>query len=128
MVPDFNVPPPKEEEVVPDINELVDNKADQLAIRRLVLSHVDLGKEIKELADQRDKITGQLKVLLSQYKVQKAVSAGCRISYYGVPRSTLDKGLLLNHGVSPKVIEECTVTKISATLRVTGPEDADATD
>jgi len=126
MVPDYTPPPPpKEEEVIPDVRELVDNAADRLKIVQLVELSATWGAQEKEAKKARAPITESLKKIIGRYGISKAMCGDYRINYYNAPRKTLSREMLLSAGVSPKVLDSCTIEKDSYTLRVSAAGDED---
>lgn len=127
MVPDWNppAPPPKEEEIVPDIRELVPNPLDRNRLANLIRTSAEFGKMEKEAKTARTPVTAAIKTLLSKYQIGRAVCDGVLINYYNAPRASLSRELLLSSGVSPKTLDACTITKDSFTLRIsaTGEDD-----
>lgn len=124
MVPDFTPPPPpKEEEIVPDIRELVDNTADRLALLRLVEQQTAWAQQESEAKKQRRPLTESIKRILGKYEIGRAMCDGMLINYYNSPRSSLSREMLLSKGISPQVLEACTIVKDSYTLRITGAGD-----
>lgn len=124
MVPKYNPPPPKEEEIIPDIRELVDNTADLNSLTRLITESAEWAAQEKEAKRIREPITKRIKYLLGRYGVGRCVSNGLMVNYYNAPRATLSREALLSYGVSSKTLDACTVIKDSFTLRITAPGDA----
>lgn len=112
------------EDPPPDLRDVVDDPAARLKIIRLSALHAQYGAEEKEAKKQKENITSQIKELLNKYQVSRANADGVIINYYSVPRSSLDKGLLLSHGVTPAIIEASTVVKFTPTLRISLPGDS----
>jgi hypothetical protein len=90
----------------------------RLAIARMIARHEELGAQMSAMKKEREKITDAIKPLMGKLKLAKASWGDYRLSYFNTPRSTLDKALLLSHGVQPNVITACTVVKDSYTLRI----------
>jgi hypothetical protein len=118
----FTPPPPKEEEVIPQIPDLVKGK-DLLTIRRLMTEHLTLGDTISKAKKERDKITAQLKVLAGKYKIGKAEFEGDTLTYYSSQRSSILPALLLANGVQPEIITASTKTSTSYSLKVSAGKD-----
>ena len=123
-------PPPKVEEVIPDISTIIsDNKA-RLDLARLVERHGQLGLEISPLNKERKSLTDKIKRLAGTYGVGKALCGVWRINYYNAPKTILDKKVLmqslLDQGVQPSVVQraisEASISKPSYTLKITGQD------
>lgn len=126
MVPDFTPPPPpKEEEIIPDVRELINSAKDRLKLAQLVEQSSAWGVQEKEAKKMRAPLTAAIKKILGEYEVGRAMCDGKLINYYNAPRSTLSRELLLSHGISPQVLEACTVTKDSYTLRISAPGESE---
>jgi len=127
MVPDFSPPPPppKEEEIIPDIRELVDNAADRLRLMQLVEQQAAWGAQEKEAKKQRKPLTESIKKIIGKYGIGRAMCGELLINYYNAPRATLSRELLLSAGIPPKVLDACTITKDTYTLRISAPGESD---
>lgn len=138
MIPaprDIPAPPPKTEEVVPDIATIVTDRKARLEIARLVERHGELGKELTPLNKERKGLTEKIKRLAGTFGLGKAMCGEWRINYYDSPKTSLDKKALiqslLDQGVQPsvaqKAISDATTTKPSYTLKITkgGAEEDD---
>lgn len=127
MVPDYKPTPPpvKEEEYLPDIREVVEGKTDQLALIRAIDEMAAWKKQEKEAKTATKPLIALIKNLLGKHGVAKCACDGHIVNYYNAPRSSLSRELLLGHGISPQILEACTVTKDSFTLRVSEPGDKD---
>lgn len=127
MIPDYTPPPPpKEEEIIPDIRELVDSSVDRLRLLQLVQNQAAWGLQEKEAKGHRKPLTEAIKKILGAYSIGKAMCDGVLINYYNAPRSTLSREMLLSHGVSSKILDDCTVTKDAYTLRISQPGEEDS--
>lgn len=118
MVPEKIAPPPKKEEELPDIRELVTSSADRLKILRLSEEITELGETERAAGKAKAPLVAQLKKLLGDYEVGRAAVGEFRLAYYNCPRHTLSKEKLLENGVRPAVIEASTVHKDVFTLKV----------
>lgn len=126
MVPDWTPPPPpKEEEVVPDIREIVHVAADRLRLMQLVRQSADWKQQEKEAKNHRKPLTESIKRILGVYEIRRATCDGLLINYYNAPRSSLSREKLLSCGVSPQILEACTVTKDAYTLRISAPGEVE---
>jgi hypothetical protein len=113
-------PPPKEEDIPPDIRELVTGP-DLRSLTVMVTEHAELGMQISGVKKQRDALSAKIKNLLGKHEISQCMCEGNRVNYYGGERHTIKSSLLLDHGVSPAVIEACTEVKVTYTLRITPP-------
>jgi hypothetical protein len=126
MVPDFNAPPPyKEKEAPPDIKDVIPVSADRLKILKLIREYAELNETKREVEAQLKPLSNRIKSLMGAYHVGSMVCDDRTISYYAVPRSKLNKEMLLGAGVSPEIIQRCTQTSVSYTLRVSRPGEED---
>lgn len=125
MVPNFHPtpPPPKEVEYIPELSELVEDKADRLKLVRAIDEMAAWKKQEREAKSATKPLTAIIKNLLGKHGVAKCICDGHMVNYYNAPRSTLSRELLMEHGVSPQILEACTVVKDSFTLRVSEPGD-----
>jgi hypothetical protein len=64
-----------------------------------------------------------MKNLLGKYHVGKALLDDIRVNYFATGRSTIKADLLLDNGVSPAVIQKCTVTSEVYTLKLSRGKD-----
>ena len=127
MVPTERLPAPpaKEVEVVPDLSEFVTDKKQRLAVLRLITEYGELGAQKHEIQGRQDKLAKAIKTVAGEMGLAKCVAGDYRLSYFVVPRSTLKVDKLLSAGVSPEIIQRCTVTTESYNLRVVRLEDED---
>ena len=121
----FQPPPAKEAEIIPDVRELIDDVKTRNLLAKLVTQSIDWQQTEKEAKKAREPITTQIKKILGDYEVGKAVCNGYRLNYFNSPRSSISKELLLSNGVSPAIITKCTTTSNSYTLRITAPGEED---
>ncbi len=119
--------PPPDDEPIPDLREAVETPGDRMKLARMFQQHHSLGAEISSRKKQRDKITADIKALLGKHKVAKLQYEDLRVNYFCVPRETLSKQDLLDHDVSPDVIEACTRITNTYTLVIkqVGGEEED---
>lgn len=118
--------PEKEVEVVPDYTELVTSALHRTQLKRLVADSVALAAQEKEIKNLRKPVTDDIKNILATYGISKANCDGARVNFYNVPRTSIDKDLLIAAGVKPSVIAMCTVTTNTPTLRISkGGDDGE---
>lgn len=124
MIPEAIAPPKKEEEVVPDIKDLIKNPKDRLLAIRLVNDSLTWQAQESEAKKARKPITNTLKAIFGKYGIGKAQSGGAPINYFITPgRFDLKKAKmkLLDMGWSTDevtaFVEEC-MGKESYTLRI----------
>jgi hypothetical protein len=118
--------PPKQEEVIPDISEIVESPSDRRALRQLVINSAELGLAEKEIKKERAPITAQIKKYLSKYQVGKMNVEQFRVNFYSVPRSSISRNKLVvalsTLGILPSDIAEIlaasTTTADVSTLRI----------
>lgn len=118
LVP-FVPPPAKEEEVIPDLKEIMSQKKDYLEAKRLILRSIELAEAEKPIKKEREQITAKLKNLLGRSGVAKAMVEDIRVNYYAGERSSIDGGKLLTLGVAPSIIREATNVTTTYTLKLT---------
>lgn len=121
LVPDYKPPAAKTEEV-PDIAEVIADRADLARLAMLVEKSRALQQDIKDLELSRRPYTDEIKRLMSKHRTNGFISGGVPVSYYTSTRKTLNPVKLMSHGVSKDTIEECTDLKDYQTLRVGGNE------
>lgn len=122
---DVAPPPVKEVEKIPDMREVIVDAKERLKLMRLIEAHVAFGIQEKEAKKARAPLTIQIKDILGRNNASKLMVDGNRINYFNSPRSTIKGDLLLAHGITPKVIAECTVTSDAYTLKITPPGEGD---
>ncbi len=126
-------PPPKAEEVIPDISTIITDRKARLDLARLVERHGEIGKELGPLKKERDALTTKIKKLAGTFGVGKALCGGWRINYFDVPRTVTDEKVLmqslLEQGVQPSVVQKAftaaKATKPSYTLKITAEGEED---
>src|SRR3990167_5127515 len=121
LMPQDPPPPPQkeEEEPIPDMTEVVYDKADQMRLQSLIGDYLVWQSAAKEAGDEKDKISAQIKQIVGTYELSKLTVNGNLVNYFDSPRKTIKAELLLQHNVSPRVIQECTQVTHSYTLRIT---------
>lgn len=112
------VPAPEDDEVVPDLREVVNTPGDRMKLAKLFAQHHSLGEEISSRKKTRDRLTKTIKDLLGKHKVAKCIYDDLSVNYFCVIRETLSKEDLLEHNVDPDVIEECTRKTPTYTLAI----------
>jgi hypothetical protein len=124
LVPEYlNPPPPKEEEMIHTLQELVTDKKDLLALKRLINEDIALKEVEANAKKQRKPLISKMKNLLGKYSVGKALLDDIRVNYFTTSRSSIKADLLLANGVSPAVIQKCTVTSDVYTLKLSRGKD-----
>ncbi len=113
-------PPPKEEEVIPDLASCIPNRAEALKAVRLAHELGELNRQYSALGKLKDRLSTQLKDIMGKNTVGKAICGEFRLSYFATSRTTLSEKLLLANNVSPLVIQKCKETKEIYQLRVSG--------
>lgn len=106
------------EEVIPTIDELIDEQEDKDTLRSLLNAYRVPHAEIKRLEKVVEPLKGRIKVLISQYGIAKAKCDDDTITYYPSSRSTINRNKLLAAGVDEIIIDECTDTTESYTLKI----------
>lgn len=112
-------PPPKEEEVIPDLSEIVKDRKMRLLVARKAAELGELSEQISKLEKQQDTMSKELKKLVGTLKIGKAISGEWRINYYGGVRKSIKAALLLAAGITQATINACTKQTDTYTLKVT---------
>ena len=107
------------EDVVPPIDQLIADKDDVETLRGLIRAHLEINQEKKALEKKVDNLSTRIKSIIGQYGIEKAVCDGANISYYPVPRRTINGTKLLGAGVPEETITLCTDVSTSYTLKIT---------
>ncbi len=126
MVPQEKVPAPppkKEEEVVPDLHELIDNRSERRTFTALVKQYLEFSDDVKIAQAGKDRLSKSMKEVVGSYGISKVLVDGILVNYFNAPRSTIKSDLLLAAGISPATIASCTEVKDVYTLRVTPPKE-----
>jgi hypothetical protein len=79
-------PPAREEETIPDIGDLIQDRKKRALFAQLVASDYEWQQQESEAKRERKLITPQIKQLAGEFKVGKARVDGYRVNYYTVPR------------------------------------------
>jgi len=124
MVPSDPAPPPSmEEEVVPQLKELIDSLKERRSFTALVESYLAYSEDAKIADAAKKRISTEMKKVVGSYGISRVMVEGNLVNYFNAPRSTIKQDLLLAAGVSPKIINECTEVKNAYTLRITPPKE-----
>ena len=118
MVPQAHAKQQEPEEVIPTIDELIDEQEDKDTLRSLLNAYRVPHAEIKRLEKVVEPLKGRIKVLISQYGIAKAKCDDDTIIYYPTTRSTVNAKKLLAAGVEQAVIDICTDVTESYTLKI----------
>lgn len=121
-------PPEKEDEVIPDVAELMPNDIKKrLELIRMVDRIGEIGQTVSPLSKEKKKLVEKAKVILGKASIGKAICGDYRVNYYNAPRKFLDPAKLEEAGVSKTTILACYSESASYTLRVTkeGEEEGD---
>jgi len=116
-------PPPKEEEVVPELRELIDDPKAQRAMIQMTEEYLAWGAQEKDAKEHKDALSAKIKMIVGDYGISKVMVGVNKVNYFNQQRKTIKAELLLQHGVGPQVIEACTKTTDSYTLRITAPDE-----
>ena len=114
-------PPPKEEEIVPDMADVIADRKERKAVSNLVAQYFLFHAQEKEAAQGKKVVTDQLKKIMGSYGIGLMAVDNNRVNYYQQERSSIKSDLLLDHGVAPSIIEACTKTTTSYGLKITAP-------
>ena len=118
LVPQAHAKQQEPEEVIPTIDELIDEQEDKDTLRSLLNAYRVPHAEIKRLEKVVEPLKGRIKVLISQYGIAKAKCDDDTIIYYPTTRSTVNAKKLLAAGVEQAVIDICTDVTESYTLKI----------
>lgn len=121
------LPMPKDEEIIPSLDDLGLSPAKRAEFADLVRQHLELGQQERAAKKTKEVLSARIKAFCSQLGAERLLVDSAKVAYYNVPRSAIKANLLLEHGVSPKTIADCTKTTDNWTLRITAagePDDA----
>ncbi len=118
LVPDMTPPPAAEKGTIPDIRELISAAPLRLKLVRLTEEMGTLGEEEARIRKARTKLGDQIKKILGENKVGRAVVGDFQVNYFNAPRETLSVDKLLQNGVSPLIIARSKTMKDAYTLRI----------
>lgn len=118
-------PPPKEDVVVPDVRDFISDNKTRLKLLRLVEESNAWGIQEKAARKAREPITQQIKEIMGEYEIGKAMCGSLMLTYFTSPRRSLSREKLLEHGISPQILDACTITKDTYTLRIVEPGESD---
>jgi len=126
-------PPEKEQEVIPQLSDVVTDKKKALQISALVAQLGALNAQIAPLNKVKKTLTEKVKVWAGQLQIGKALAGEWKINYFSAPRATLNEDMLiaalLKRGTQPKeihaIVAESTKTSDGYTLRVTAADAED---
>lgn len=120
-------PPEKEEEVIPPVSSLIEDRKTALKLAQMVDRSGEIGELIRPLAKEKKSLSDKIKVMTGKFGIGKAICGEWRINYYNAPKKSLSITKLLAAGVSMATIDACYEEKDSFTLRITkeGSEDGD---
>lgn len=109
--------PKEDEEDAPHVLELGLDKADAGSLIRLAAQHRQYADEESKAKAKKDAISDKLKAICAAYAITKVSADGIRVSYYPTTRHTLDPKLLLLAGVKGQVLNNCTISTTSWSVR-----------
>jgi hypothetical protein len=118
----------EDEEVVPDIRDVVENPATRNKLVRLITSAHEISNEMAQLKKQLDPMKTEIKNLVSTAASSNKFFAGdVRVNRYSQIRKKLDPMKLRANGVSQAVIDASMTESTSWSLKLSGPgmEDGD---
>lgn len=118
------LPPKKEKEEPVSIDSLV-SRGVAMEVKALVEESMEYKDTIDAAEKKRAKCTKRLKELVEKNGLESALVNDFKLLYFNAPRSSLDRDLLLMLNVSPKIIQEATVTRDVYTLKITKRGDVE---
>ncbi|MGH7184529.1 MAG: hypothetical protein ACREJN_21500 [Nitrospiraceae bacterium] len=117
-------PPPPTIESVAQSSGL--SLGDIALIKALVTEHTQIGKIERDARGAKEALTNRIKGLVKDDEnLHRVICGDSVLSYYPVPKSSIKSDKLLECGVSPGVIAECTVETTSWTLKIRGLDEPD---
>jgi hypothetical protein len=119
LVPSTPTPPPPEEDLVPSIDMLLEDTDERATLRQLIGVQVQLNSDKKSLEKRLDPINERIKTILSNNGIEKTVCDGASITYFAGSRSTINRLKLIAFGIDEVIIEKCTDTTVTHTLKIT---------
>jgi hypothetical protein len=119
-------PPPKEEEKLPRLEDIISNRKDRIELIRILDQERAFAQQELEAKKARRPLTNKIKNILGTYHVSRASWLDWDINYYSIPRTTLDqkdlRAALLTVGLTTDqirgVFAACTKVSESYTLRI----------
>ena len=123
-------PPEKEQEIIPQLSDVVTDKKKALQISALVAQLGALNAQMTPMNKLKKSLTEKVKVWAGQLQIGKALAGEWKINYFSAPRATLNEDMLiaalLKRGTQPKdihaIVAESTKTSDCYTLRVTAAD------
>lgn len=123
LLPEENIPPPpKEEEVIPALSEVIPDAAVRLRLIRMLREQLPWQQQESAAKKARKPLVTAIKKILGQFKVGKAAWDGNIINYFASkPRRTVDEAKLIialsGVGLQPRQIQ----TVLAACVDVGNP-------
>ena len=114
----------KEAEILPDIQEVIDNPQTVARLIQLVNADVAFSIEEKKAKAARKPFTNAIKALLGGWD-RRFMCDGHRVVNFNAPRKKLNAKKLLAAGVSSAIINACTDIVPCWTLKITPAGDTD---
>jgi hypothetical protein len=119
---------PKVEPILPDASELITDSHELDTLRSLVALHVTYSAEERRAKHEKKPVVESLKSICNDYGLSKITCDRNKVSYYPLSKSSINRQLLLDAGVSSEIIDRCTITTASFGVRVTPPGASDEDD
>ncbi len=136
LVPDEVIPPPeKEEEIVPQLTDIITDRAERLKLIRMIQLQLPLAEQEKAIKNARKPLVDGIKKILGKFQVSKAAWEGHIINYFtGKPRRSISESKLIlaltKRGMQPSKIKEILEESIEVgnpiytlRIRVAGAEE-----
>jgi hypothetical protein len=121
LVPQSPVPKiiPKEDvEVIHPISELIADPEELETLVNLIQAVVPHSKEIKRLEKIVEPMRDRIKAIIRQYGIEKSTCGEIQVDCYRTVRTSINKVKLLAAGVEQSVIDACTDSTPSYTLKI----------
>jgi hypothetical protein len=110
---------PKEDvEVIHPISELIADPEELETLVNLIQAVVPHSKEIKRLEKIVDPMRDRIKAIIRQYGIEKSTCGEIQVDCYRTVRTSINKVKLLAAGVEQSVIDACTDSTPSYTLKI----------
>lgn len=112
------LPPVKQDEVIPKIDELIGDADDLATLTDLISLHVTLNKQKKAAEDKLEPVKDRIKAIVGQYGIDKMQVGFATVNYFRTERRSINATKLVALGVDQEVIDAATDTSVSATLKI----------
>jgi len=121
-------PPEKEEEEIPQLDQVITDRKQRLEMIRLIQSDLEWKVKESEAKKARKPLSSAMKKILGKWEIRKALWNGYSINYFDSSRTSIDKDDLVNALSSllqptqiKNVLKACIKESTFYTLKITPP-------